>query len=294
MFLFCACWKRESSVLQRARVFLLRTEFQTFRHFALHLCRQHTVHKWNDNEVELRCVSVLNVTEPSLSCCLHVSRSKKISVESARWCGGNQNSPRTSALSQPWSCTGEPRKCWQRTTATKRPHQIHRKPAAAAASTTEEPQAHRGQHNNRTLVSQSSPAQHRAEQPQLHLTRKMSKAAHLSLVRLSGTSGALSLLTRPPPCSLIHLVVVQQRHLWCWMVLHDHHMHRALNFTQDTVVSLSPFPPLFFLFSCPPNLLFRGAVLPPSGRFSQVFCSVCVWAVFSSCLFFIDVRCLYK
>ncbi len=225
--------------------------------------------------------------------CLHVSRSKKISVESAHWCGGNQNFPRTSALSQPWSCTGEPRKCWQRTTATKRPPQIHHKPAAAAS--TEDPQAHRGQHNKRTLVSQSSPAQQRPEQSQLHLTQKMSKATHLSLVRLFGTGGAWSLLIPRLPPSFTHLVVVQQRRLWCWTVLHDHDMHRALNFTQDTVVSLSLlFLPYFFSFSCPSQLVvFSGCCAAPFWSFlSGVL--FCVWAVFSSCLFFIDVRCLYK
>lgn len=59
----------------------------------------------------VKCAWEFGVPDPSLSHRLRVSRSKKISVESARWCGGNRTSPRTSALSRPWSCTGEPRRC---------------------------------------------------------------------------------------------------------------------------------------------------------------------------------------
>lgn len=59
----------------------------------------------------VKCVWGFGVPDPSLSRRLRVSRSKEISVESARWCGGNRTSPRTSALSRPWSCTGELRRC---------------------------------------------------------------------------------------------------------------------------------------------------------------------------------------
>lgn len=145
---------------------------------------------------------------------MSVSRSKKTSAENARWCGGNLSSPKTSPQSQLWSCTEEQRKCWRHTMAIKRPSQTYHKPAAS----TVESQTHGGPaqnppKQNRTVVSQSSPVQHRNERSQLHLTQKMSKATHLSQVRLCETSGARSLLIpTPSPGSCLR----------CWDVLHDH------------------------------------------------------------------------
>lgn len=174
--------------------------------------------------------------------------------------------------------------------AIKRPSQTYHKPAAS----TVESQTHGGPaqnppKQNRTVVSQSSPVQHRNERSQLHLTQKMSKATHLSQVRLCETSGARSLLIpTPSPGSCLR----------CWDVLHD---HSNPPYTELQIRNCHNLLFFCFFFSLPlsAQLVFWGAVLPPSGHFSQVFCSgvcvcVCVYEQSSSRLFFIDVRCLYK
>lgn len=147
------------------------------------------------------------------------------------------------------------------------------------------------QWNHKPTEGQHKTPQNKTEQPsatqkwsQLHLTQKMSKATHLSQVRLCETSGARSLLIpTPSPGSCLR----------CWDVLHDHSNPPYTELQTRNCHNLLFFWFFFvlFCFSLPlsAQLVFWGAVLPPSGHFSQVFCSVvceCVWAVFFSSLLY--------
>lgn len=121
---------------------------------------------------------------------LHVSRSKVISAESGRLCGGNPSSPRISPLSQRWSCTGEQRKCWHMT-ATKRTPHIHLKPAAAS---TEKPRAHGARQPNSAHPSTT----HDLNSPSSSWHRKCLKSHIQAWFSFSGQA-VLSPYWSPPP-----------------------------------------------------------------------------------------------
>lgn len=155
--------------------------------------------------------------------------------------------------------------------AIKRPSQTYHKPAAS----TVESQTHGGPaqnppKQNRTVVSQSSPVQHRNERSQLHLTQKMSKATHLSQVRLCETSGARSLLIpTPSPGSCLR----------CWDVLHDH--------------SNPPYTELQ-IRNCHNLLFFCFFFFPPPVRSTCVLgcCAAPFWSFFSGVLFWCVCVCM--